>query len=160
MKTTKRILALITAFILCLAPMALMVGAAETIDVCSVCRHDSGTVISTGLEYREYVGSHNVCFNVYCDDVTWNNEILPLLEKLDSASPDTATWIPIEAIEGDLTITSEERISIMQELYPETFSGVQFKYIYSTKVNKVITYAYVTSDKATRMIGCLETLNA
>ena len=70
MKTTKRILALITAFILCLAPMALMVGAAETIDVCSVCRHDSGTVISTGLEYREYVGSHNVCFNVYCDDVT------------------------------------------------------------------------------------------
>ena len=34
MKTTKRILALITAFILCLAPMALMVGAAET-ETCS-----------------------------------------------------------------------------------------------------------------------------
>ena len=110
-----------------------------------------------------YVYDHSDITNsiiVYCDDVTWNNEILPLLEKLDSASPDTATWIPIDAIEGELTTISEGRIDIMQELYPETFTGVNYKYIYSEKAGKVITYAYVTSDKATKMMNCLATLNA
>ncbi len=119
-----------------------------------------------GVTYENvsfYVYDHSDITNsiiVYCDDVTWNNEILPLLERLDSASPDTATWIPIDAIEGDLTAISEERISIMQELYADTFSGVQYKYIYSVKAGKVITYAYVTSDKATKMMNYLATLNA
>lgn len=71
MKITKRIFALLTALVLCLAPMVLMVGASETIDVCAVsaCRHDRGSIISTGPEYREYVGSYNVCYEIYCDDV-------------------------------------------------------------------------------------------
>ena len=96
---------------------------------------------------------------VYCDDTTWNNEVLPLLQKLDSASPDTATWIPVDNVDGNSQSISANRISIMTELYPETFSGVNFKYIYSETVQKTITYAYVTSDKATKMSNLLSTLN-
>lgn len=96
---------------------------------------------------------------VYCDDTTWNNEVLPLLQKLDSASPDTATWIPVDNVDGNSQSISANRISIMKELYPETFSGVNFKYIYSETVQKTITYAYVTSDKATKMSNLLSTLN-
>ncbi len=53
--------------------MALMVGAAETVTPCSVtaCMHDGGEIISSGEEYRTYVGSYDVCYNVYCDDVVW-----------------------------------------------------------------------------------------
>ena len=41
MKTTKRILALITALVLCLAPMALMIGAADKVEITDVgpCGH-------------------------------------------------------------------------------------------------------------------------
>ena len=109
-----------------------------------------------------YVYDHSDITNsiiVYCDDVTWNNEVLPLLERLDSASPDTATWIPIDSIDGVSTTTSEGRISTMKELYAETFSGVEYKYIYSVKADKVITYAYVTSDKATKMKNYIATLD-
>lgn len=95
---------------------------------------------------------------VYCDDATWNNEILPLLQRLDAASPDTATWIPIDTVQGDSQDVSEERIVIMKELYPETFSSANFKYFYSKTADSTITYAYVTSDKATRMESCLATL--
>lgn len=113
-----------------------------------------------GVAFYQY--DHSSITNsiiVYCDDTTWNNEILPLLQKLDSASPDTATWIPIDNVDGDSQSISANRISIMKELYPETFSGVNFKYIYSETVQKTITYAYVTSDKATKMSNLLSTLN-
>ncbi len=95
---------------------------------------------------------------VYCDEVTWNNEIEPLLTRLDSASPDTATWIPVDKVSGEDYNTAKERIDIMTELYPETFENISVKYIYSRVDEKIVTYAYVTSDKATRMSNLIKTL--
>ena len=70
MKTLKRILALLTALVLCLAPMALMVGAADQIAVpaatgCGTC--GSNTFITTYIDeyyhHDEIVGSATVCYN-------------------------------------------------------------------------------------------------
>ena len=55
MKTTKRILAILTAIVLCLAPMALMVGAAQH-GIAPFVMHDltCESCGSTNVEYREY----------------------------------------------------------------------------------------------------------
>lgn len=86
MKTTKRILALITALVLCLAPTALMVGASEiapcaTLDLsCAVCGNSNvsyqeckQTLISSinigtysVCQYCEYLVGHTVCGNSSC----------------------------------------------------------------------------------------------
>ena len=58
MKTTKRILAILTAFVLCLAPMALMVGAAENAfnSMHIYCDHSGANyVISWGEAVTSYI---------------------------------------------------------------------------------------------------------
>ena len=85
MKTTKRILALLTALVLCLAPTALMVGAAEIVPhathttSCDLCGSNapfrecqqiliSSVNIGTYSEcqYCCYLIGHNVCSNSSC----------------------------------------------------------------------------------------------
>ena len=76
MEFTKRILALITAVVLCLAPMALMVGAAST-----VCPHYQTVDIVKGSPRKTYkVASERGCYatdyensHYYCEicDHTW-----------------------------------------------------------------------------------------
>ena len=69
MKTTKRILALITALVLCLAPMALMVGAAEN-DVipCGIhcnCTPSYHTVLQYGYKRVDLRGTATSCCITY-----------------------------------------------------------------------------------------------
>lgn len=106
---------------------------------------------------------------VYCDDATWNNEILPLLERLDSVDGDnTKTWIPI-ASKTDKDRAYAERainsnLSVMKTLYPDVFSAVNYKFVVvENKMGdeidyKVVVYAEVTSAQATRMANLLEVL--
>ncbi len=115
---------------------------------------------------------------VYCDDTTWNNEILPLLQKLDSASPDTATWIPIDSITKDSSSKAvdaiKRRYNLMLTLYPESFEGVEVQFVpviieegvenpntgeVTGASYKAVTYVKVTSDQATRMANLLEALD-
>ena len=74
MKTTKRILARITALVLCLAPMALMTLAAETVPCatrdlyCLRCNYSDVTYVSCKqtLTRRLNVGTYEVCqYNEY-----------------------------------------------------------------------------------------------
>ncbi|MBE6657542.1 MAG: hypothetical protein E7604_03765 [Ruminococcaceae bacterium] len=64
MKTTKRILAMITALVLCLAPMALMVGAAATGTLCHECGKYTvvTTYPNTPMGPQVIIGSANVCY--------------------------------------------------------------------------------------------------
>lgn len=102
---------------------------------------------------------------VYCDDVTWTNEIQPLLEAVDNANPGTTTLIPIDSAsyaDEDIARTMvEERYELMKELYPEVFGSVEPKYVtvMSNSQYKAVTYVNVTSDQATRMMNLLEALD-
>ncbi len=106
---------------------------------------------------------------VYCDDATWNNEILPLLERLDSVDGDnTKTWIPIASKTDKDRSYAEKAInsnlSVMKTLYPDVFSAVNYKFVVvENKMGdeidyKVVVYAEVTSAQATRMANLLEVL--
>lgn len=106
---------------------------------------------------------------VYCDDATWNNEILPLLERLDSVDGDnTKTWIPIASKTDKDRAYAEKAInsnlSVMKTLYPDVFSAVNYKFVVvENKMGdeieyKVVVYAEVTSAQATRMANLLEVL--
>ena len=87
---------------------------------------------------------------VYCDDTTWNNEILPLLERLDSVDGENAkTWIPVTSAEGDATVALTEKIDTLKGLYPEAFNGIEFRYIFME--DKTVVYANATSAEATRI---------
>ncbi len=86
----------------------------------------------------------------YCDDTTWNNEILPLLERLDSVDGENAkTWIPVTSAEGDATVALTEKIDTLKGLYPEAFNGIEFRYIFME--DKTVVYANATSAEATRI---------
>lgn len=94
MKTTKRILALITALVLCLAPTALMVGASEiapcaTLDrSCNMCGNSNvsevpcqRTLISrlnigtySTCQSSLYIIGHYVCNDISCGYVEPKNE--------------------------------------------------------------------------------------
>ena len=80
MKFTKRILALITAVVLCLAPMALMVGAAENEIILygsslnNPCIYCGETRVYRSLENatfveKEIVGTQSVCY------INWYNNV-------------------------------------------------------------------------------------
>ena len=80
MKITKRILALITALVLCLAPMALMVGAAENEVILygsslnNPCIYCGETRVYRSLENatfieKEIVGTQSVCY------INWYNNV-------------------------------------------------------------------------------------
>ena len=87
---------------------------------------------------------------VYCDDITWNNEILPLLEKLDSVDgANVKTWIPVTSAEDDAVATLKEKVDTLKDLYPEAFNGIAIKYIYMD--GKTVVYANATSAEATRI---------
>ena len=70
MKTTKRILALITALVLCLAPMALMVGAAEiaiysaNVNVCD-CNNPGDPWGGINPTFQYYVKGDYWCKSMY-----------------------------------------------------------------------------------------------
>ena len=133
-----------------------------------------------GVKYENvnfYLYDHATITNsliVYCDDVTWNNEVLPLLQTLDAVDTGEKTWIPIQSKTDDdrnyVINAVEGNITVMQDLYSNVFDGVEYKTVVVT-VNKgqknpttgeienasykAVTYAYVTSAQATRMINLL-----
>ena len=136
-----------------------------------------------GVKYENvnfYLYDHATITNsliVYCDDVTWNNEVLPLLQTLDAVDTGEKTWIPIQSKTDDdrnyVINAVEGNITVMQDLYSNVFDGVEYKTVVVT-VNKgqkneetgemenasykAVTYAYVTSAQATRMINLLDEL--
>lgn len=123
----------------------------------------------SGVKYENvafYQYDHSSITNsiiVYCDDVTWNNEIYDLLVAIDTVDTGAKTWIPIDS--WDKGASNSENVSILQDrynlmlsLYPEVFSGTEIRYVQTqsgTDSYKSITYAKVTSDQATRMMNLL-----
>lgn len=115
---------------------------------------------------------------VYCDDVTWNNEIYDLLVTLDTVDTGAKTWIPIDSIVKDSSEKAkaavEARFILMQELYPEVFGNVQYQTV-ALVINegtvdgatgavtnasyKGVTYVMTTSDQAKRMTNLLDALD-
>ena len=115
---------------------------------------------------------------VYCDDVTWNNEIYDLLVALDTVDTGAQMWLPIESYTDDSEAGAkkvlETRFALMQNLYPEAFSGVEYQFVVLTVDEgeknsetgeiegasyKAVTYVKTTSDKATRMTNLLDALD-
>ena len=114
---------------------------------------------------------------VYCDEVTWNNGVLELLQTLDAVDTGEATWIPIQSKTDDdreyVIKSVEGNITVMQELYANVFGGIQYKTVVlevkkgeenpetgklENASYKAVTYAYVTSSQATRMVNLLNEL--
>lgn len=128
-----------------------------------------------GVSYENvnfYVYDHSDITNnliVYCDSVTWNNEVLPLLETLDTVSTGEKMWIPLESAIADTadkaTKVVNERITIMKSLYPSVFGGVETNVVTltleeavpggSTGKYKAVIYVNATSDQVTRMKNLL-----
>lgn len=95
---------------------------------------------------------------VYCDDTTWNNEILPLLQKLDSVDgANVKTWIPVASAEGDATTALTEKVNTLKGLYPDAFSGIEIRYIFMD--DKTVVYANATSAEATRIKNIISTFD-
>lgn len=124
-----------------------------------------------GVSFYEYdhpeLTSTVIC---YCDDVTWNNEVLDALVAADTVNTGSKMWIPIAAKSGENAATDkiylQNTVSLMNELYPTLFGGVSIRYetfIIEEPENdpetglpkggsyKTVIYAYTTSDAATRM---------
>lgn len=113
-------------------------------------------------------------FICYCDDITWNNEVYDALVAADTVDTGTKVWIPIASKTGERASANEtylrNTVTLMTELYPEVFGGVQFRYAnfvmeepqFNAETNtttggsyKTIVYAQTTSDAATRMQNCM-----
>ncbi len=124
-----------------------------------------------GVSFYEYdhpeLTSTVIC---YCDDVTWNNEVLDALVAADTVDTGSKMWLPIGAKSGTNAQKNmaylQNTVALMTELYPSLFSGVNIRY--ETFVTddpesdpetgenvggsyKTVIYAYTTSDAATRM---------
>lgn len=108
---------------------------------------------------------------VYCDDVTWNNEVYDLLVTLDTVDEGEEMQLVIASKSGDdkdeLLAQAEEMIGVMTILHPDVFEGVEFTYVIVTIEEattekagqyKVVIYAKTTSSKATRMIALIKEL--
>lgn len=136
-----------------------------------------------GVKYENvsfYLYDHATITNsliVYCDEVTWNSEILELLQTLDAVDTGAKTWIPIQSkTDSDRTYVVsgvEGNIAVMKELYTDVFGNVQYKTVVvelekgekdpvtgemKNASYKAVTYAYVTSAQATRMTSLLDEL--
>ena len=136
-----------------------------------------------GVKYENvsfYLYDHATITNsliVYCDEVTWNNEILELLQTLDAVDTGDKTWIPIQSKTEDTSADAvkavETNITVMQDLYAGVFGGVEYKTVVLELEKgeknpatgeiegasyKAVTYAYVTSAQATRMTSLLDEL--
>lgn len=124
-----------------------------------------------GISFYEYdhpeLTSTVIC---YCDDVTWNNEVLDALVAADTVDTGSKMWIPIGAKSGTNAARDKEylqsTVALMTELYPTIFEGVNIRYeTFVTEAPesdpetgiqvggsyKTVIYAYTTSDAATRM---------
>lgn len=124
-----------------------------------------------GVTFHEYdhpeLTSAIIC---YCDDITWNNEVLDALKAADTADTGSEMWIPIAAKSGTNAesdkILLQNTIALMNELYPTVFGSVSVRYeIFVTEdpvtdsvtgtttggSYKTVVYAFTTSDNATRM---------
>lgn len=136
--------------------------------------------LEDGVRFYQYdhpeLASTIIC---YCDDITWNNEVYGALVAADTVDTGTKLWIPIASKTGtnsalNLAYT-QNTISLMTELYPELFGGVQIRYetfvVEDPQINeetgvrtggsyKVVVYAYTTSDAATRMTNCIGALES
>lgn len=106
---------------------------------------------------------------VYCDDVTWNNEIHELLVTLDTVDTGAATWLPLDSFES---ISPEhaksvltQRFDIMKSLYPEIYNGVKTNVVVipdgegETMTYKGVMYVWRTSDQVTRMKNLLDAMD-
>ena len=136
-----------------------------------------------GVKYENvsfYLYDHAAITNsliVYCDEVTWNNELLELLQTLDAVDTGEKTWIPIQSKTEDNSADAvkavESNIEVMQELYDGVFGGIEYKTVIlelekgekdpttgeiTGASYKAVTYAYVTSAQATRMTNLLNSL--
>lgn len=123
-----------------------------------------------GVTFYEYdhpeLTSMVIC---YCDDITWENEVLDVLVAADTVDTGTKMWIPIGSKSGtdaaSDTALLQSTIALMNELYPELFGGVSIRYetfVLEAPTSdeagnttggsyKVVVYANTTSDAATRM---------
>lgn len=124
-----------------------------------------------GIKFYEYdhpeLTSTVIC---YCDDITWNNEVLDALVAADNVDTGSKIWIPIGSKSGTNAVSDkaylQATVALMTELYPELFTGVSFRYetfvidapvsdpetgVQSGGSYKVVIYALTTSDAATRM---------
>lgn len=124
-----------------------------------------------GVSFYEYdhpeLTSTIIC---YCDDVTWNNEVLDALVAADTVDTGSKMWLPIGSKSGTNAQKDkaylQNTVALMTELYPTLFSGVNIRYeTFVTEAPesdpetgeqvggsyKTVIYAYTTSDSATRM---------
>ncbi len=132
-----------------------------------------------GVSFYKY--DHSSITNniiVYCDDVTWNNEVYDLLITLDTVDEGEVMWMPIDAISKDSEAKAlsavQGRYDVMNTLYPEVFGSAEVKYIVLIENEgskdpvtgtvtgasyKGVTYVKVTSSEATRMMNLLAALD-
>ena len=127
--------------------------------------------LEAGVSFYQYdhpeLTSMIIC---YCDDVTWNNEVLDALVAADTVDTGSKMWIPIASktssnLANDKALL-ENTVKLMTELYPELFGGVNIRYetfvldqpaidsetgLQAGGTFKTVIYAYTTSDAATRM---------
>lgn len=127
--------------------------------------------IEEGVAFYQYdhpeLTSMIIC---YCDDVTWNNEVLDALVAADTVDTGSKMWIPIASktssnLANDKALL-ENTVKLMTELYPDLFGGVNIRYetfvldepaidsetgLQAGGTFKTVIYAYTTSDAATRM---------
>lgn len=127
--------------------------------------------LEEGVSFYQYdhpeLTSTIIC---YCDDVTWNNEVLDALVAADTVDTGSKIWIPIASKTGSNAAKDkanlQNTIALMTELYPTLFSGVNIRYetfeLSESETDsetgeqiggsyKTVVYAYTTSDAATRM---------
>lgn len=127
--------------------------------------------LEEGVKFHQYdhpeLTSMVIC---YCDDVTWNNEVLEALIAADTVDTGSKMWLPIGAKSGSDPNADKARlqstITVMKELYPDLFGSVDIKYVSFVTEDaatdpvtgeqtggsyKTVIYAYTTSDQATRM---------
>lgn len=126
----------------------------------------------SGVSYENvsfYLYDHSAITNsiiVYCDEITWNNEIYDLLVALDTVDTGEKTWIPVDSItDASSNVATEQvqrRFNLMQSLYPEVFASVEVQYVVLEQDGsyKAVTYVKATSDQATRMNNLLDALDA
>lgn len=127
--------------------------------------------IEEGVAFYQYdhpeLTSMIIC---YCDDITWNNEVLDALVAADKVDTGSKMWIPIASntssnLANDKALL-ENTVKLMTELYPDLFGGVNIRYetfvldepaidsetgLQAGGTFKTVIYAYTTSDAATRM---------
>ena len=131
-----------------------------------------------GVSFYDY--DHAALTNtliVYCDDVTWNNEVYDLLVTLDNVDEGPAKQLAIASKTGEnkeeLLAQVEQTMEVMALLHPDEFEGIELTYVVVTlkepELNletnttsggqyKVVVYAKTTSSRATTMIALIKEL--